>query len=59
MVGEIRDIEIVEIVIRVFFIGYLVLSILYVNIVVGVILCFLDMDVESFLIILFVLGVIF
>lgn len=43
LVGEIWDKEIVGIVIKVVFIGYLVMGILYINSVVKIIICILDM----------------
>lgn len=43
MVGEIRDVEIVKIVVRVVIIGYLVISILYINDVVFFIVRLLEM----------------
>lgn len=58
LVGEIRDKEMVKMVIEVVLIGYLVLIILYINDVVGVIVCFDEMGVEFFMVLVFLLGVV-
>lgn len=59
MIGEIRDKEIVDMVIRVVIIGYLVLFIIYINDVLSVVMRLVDMGIENFLISLFLVGVIF
>lgn len=58
LVGEIRDKEMVKMVIEVVLIGYLVLIILYINDVVGAIVCFDEMGVEFFMVLVFLLGVV-
>lgn len=59
MIGEIRDKEIVDMVIRAVIIGYLVLFIIYINDVLSVVMRLVDMGIENFLISLFLVGVIF
>lgn len=56
-VGEICDQEIVKIVVEVVFIGYMVFVILYINDVLGVVICFEEMGIENFNILVVVMGV--
>lgn len=49
MVGEIRDREIVEIVVKVLFIGYLVFLILYLNDSLGCINRLVNLGIDSYL----------
>lgn len=57
MVGEICDLEMVQYVIQVVMMGYFVFLILYINDVVLVIMWFSDLQIECFMVLLMLVGI--